>query len=291
MLNKKNFQLFPAVALAFVVAASGVSSQALAMEKSGHVFTHVGWIKDKVDNDGIGDTEVKEDEDGDLYFTFYDENGKMQYTSKLDPSNPKPDGGSTGLVDYKSLLEEAMKNGGAEIEKTNNFLQSTLGQTLIKHSKTGSIIPIHNPDPLAKGLNKNSLNNDRFEQDKNQGSGAGGGWYDPMGGSMYEQMIKAGKKNKGKNKGKGKGSGDAASDARNPGYEFSADPALVNPVPELKSTAKPRNKKVRYAPAPALIKKGKKRLRNTAKFYPTIPNMRGKAKTYKNLSRRNAVLR
>ena len=43
--------------------------------------------------------------------------------------------------------------------------------------------------------------------------------------------------------------------------------------------------------APALVKKSKKRLRNTSKYYPTIPNMRGKAKTYKNLSRRNAVLR
>jgi hypothetical protein len=287
MLKEKILRLSPAFALAFVVAASGVSSQALAMEKAGHVFTHVGWIKDKVDNDGIGDTEVKEDEDGDLYFTFYDENGKMQYTKKLDSSNPKPDGGSTGLVDPKGAIEEFMKNGGAEIEKTNNFLETTLGQTLIKDSKTGSIVPVHNPDPLANGLVRDPLGDNRFEQDKNQGS-TGGGWYDPMGGSMVEQMIKAGKKNKGKDN---KGSGDAASDARNPGYEFSADPALVNPVPELLSAAKLGKKKVRYAPAPALIKKGKKRLRNTAKFYPTIPNRPSPTMTNNSPSRRNGVLR
>ena len=196
---------------------------------------------------------------------------------KLPDGDPQPDGSPTGLVDYKSLLEEAMKNGGAEIVKENNFLETTLGQTLIKDSKTGSIVPYHNPDP------------DSFLPGDGGGYGGGtGGGFDPNNGMSIVDQLKKGKK-KGKNK--GKGSGDASSDARNPGYEFSADPALVNPVPELLTTAKPMKKKVRYAPVPALIKKGKKRLRNTAKFYPTIPNRPSPAMTNNSPSRRNGVLR
>jgi hypothetical protein len=225
---------------------------------------------------------------GDHVYTYKDENGKVLSTHFYDEnhkhilsvysdSNPKPDGGDSGLVDYEALLEEAMKNGGSEVAKKNNFLQTTLGQTLIKHSVTGSIVPVHNPDP------------DSFLPGDGGGYGGGtGGGFDPNNGMSIVDQLKKGKK-KGKNK--GKGSGDASSDASNPGYEFSADPALVNPIPELLTTARPMKKKVRYAPAPALIKKGKKRLRNTAKFYPTIPNRPSPAMTNNSPSRRNGVLR
>jgi hypothetical protein len=107
------------------------------------------------------------------------------------------------------------------------------------------------------------LGDNPFEQEKNQGGSTGGGWYDPMGGSLYEQMMKAGKKNKGKGS---KGSGDAASDAHDPGYEFSADPALVNPVPVQLPVAKPA------LPARVLTKKAKRTIGNTAETVPTIPN-------------------
>ena len=232
----------------------------------------------------------------------YDENNKLinafYYNLKEDPN---PEGGDSGLVDTKAAIEDAMKNGGAETVKENHFLQTTLGQTLIKHSNTGSIIPFHNPvpidssvnpgtgasNPVSNGLSEDPFADKNFEREKNPGS-MGGDWYDPMGGSMVEQMIKAGKKNKGKDN---KGSGDAASDARNPGYDFSADPALVNPVPINLPVAKPGKKKVQHVSAPALVKKSKKRLRNTSKYYPTIPNMPSPAMTNNSPSRRNGVLR
>ena len=125
-------------------------------------------------------------------------------------------------------------NGGAEQDPEDDFLETTLGQTLIKPSNTGSIVPYHNPDPIAKGLVEDPLGDDPFEQEKNKGN-LGGEWYDPMGGSMLEQMIKNGKK-KGKDD---KGSGDAGSDAHNPGEQFPGPPELVNPVPEMHLQAYP----------------------------------------------------
>ena len=108
MLKQKNLHLFPAFVLAFVVAVGGVSSQAVAWTKS-PTLTHFMWILDEDDDDGIGDTLVETDENGDFYFTFYDEDGNLEYTVKLDSSNPKPEGGSTGLVDAKALLEPISK--------------------------------------------------------------------------------------------------------------------------------------------------------------------------------------
>lgn len=200
-----------------------------------------------------------------IYWIQYHESGKVEGgVVVLTDGTPKPEGGSTGLVDYKAVIEDLMKNSGGELVYVNNFLQTTLGQTLIGHGKTGSIVPYHNPDPLANGLVADPLGDDPFEQQGNQGSSSGGGWYDPMGGSMYEQMVKAGKKNKGKGN---KGSGDAGSDAHNPGYDFSADPALVNPVPVQLPVARPN------IPAPALPQKGKRTIVKTAKVYPTIPDL------------------
>jgi hypothetical protein len=257
MLKEKILRLFPAFALAFVVATSGVSSQAAATAVASAAAATTATATAAAATAAMEAAESAATE-----------------TALVNTSNPKPDGGSTGLVDAKSLIEEAMKNGGAELVYENNFLQTTLGQTLIKNSKTGSIVPFHNPDPLANSLVVDPLGNDPFEQEANQGGSSGGGWYDPMGGSMLEQMIKAGKKNKGKGKGN-KGSGDAGSDALNPGYEFSADPALVNPVPVQLPVAKPRNTTVQHlhVPARAQTQKGKRTIGKTAKIYPTIPNL------------------
>jgi hypothetical protein len=220
-------------------------------------------------------TSKTDDEKKVLVIHVYDKDHKYLFSIQGD-SNPKPDGGDSGIVDYKALIEEAMKNGGSEITKENHFLESTLGQNLIKHSKTGSIVPYHNPDPGS------------FMPGDGDGYGGGtSGGFDPNNPTSIVDQMKKGKK-KGKNKGKKKGGG---SPPPKPGYEFSANPALVNPVPLNLPVAKPGKKKVQHVPAPALIKKGKKRLRNTAKFYPTIPNRPSPAMTNNSPSRRNGVLR
>ncbi len=223
------------IALAAAFALSLIAAPNAHAVTSQYVFHEDGTMTEYVMNDENFIVEIWE----------YDKDGNVISGEIGNPS----DENDTGLVDYKAAIEDAMKNGGGELVYENNFLLTTLGQSLIKHSNTGSIVPFHNPDPLANGLVEDPLGDETFEQDKNQGS-MGGGWYDPMGGSMFEQMMKAGKKNK--NKGKGdKGSGDASSDALNPGYEFSADPALVNPVPVQLPVARPGKTIAQYARAPA----------------------------------------
>jgi hypothetical protein len=237
------------IALAAVFAVSLIAAPNAHAVTSQYIFHEDGTMTEYVVNDENFIVEIWE----------YDKDGNVISGQIGNPG----DGDDTGLVDYKAAIEDAMKNGAAGFEKVNNFLETTLGQTLIKHSNTGSIVPLHNPDPLANGLVEDPLGDNPFEQEKNQGGSTGGGWYDPMGGSLYEQMMKAGKKNKGKGS---KGSGDAASDAHDPGYEFSADPALVNPVPVQLPVAKPA------LPARVLTKKAKRTIGNTVETVPTIPN-------------------
>jgi|GEM_PF-3975051 len=260
MLNIKKLLIALAVAAPLAITG-GISSSAIA----GYTVVHSNVQKNK-DGSTTIHTIIKNDETGKegVYWVQFHADGSYDHgVVILTDSDPQPDGSPTGLFDHKAAIEDLMKNGGSELVYKNNFLQTTLGQTLIGHGKTGSIVPYHNPDPLANGLVADPLGDNTFEQDGNQGS-MGGGWYDPMGGSLFEQMMKAGKKNKGKGN---KGSGDAASDAHNPGYDFSADPALVNPVPVQLPVARPN------IPAPALPQKGKRTIVKTAKVYPTIPDL------------------
>lgn len=209
---------------------------------------------------------------GDHVYTTKDDNGKVVSIVVYDKnhkflfqlnnnSDPNPEGGDSGVVDYKALLEEAMKNGGAEYIPENHFLETTLGQTLIKQSQTGSIVPYHNPDP------------DSFLPGDGGGYGGGtGGGFDPNSGMSIVDQLKKGKK-KGGNKGDDdEGTGDAASNMHDPDIVYPADPALVNPVPINLPVGKPSKTKVQNLPAPALTQKGKGPIGNLTK-YPDIPNL------------------
>jgi hypothetical protein len=255
------------------ILATTALAAMLVLDIGGASPAFADYYKYSVDpNTGDTVVTVEDDEGKVLSVHFYDKDTNKHILSIYHDSNPKPDGGDSGIVDYKALIEDLMKNGGAGISKENHFLESTLGQTLIKHSKTGSIVPVHNPDPGS------------YMPEDGYGGGTGVGGFDPNNGESIVNQLKKGKK-KGKKKGGGSGN------APKPGYEFSANPALVNPVPLNLPVAKPGKKKVQHVPAPALIKKGKKRLRNTAKFYPTIPNRPSPAMTNNSPSRRNGVLR
>ena len=187
--------------------------------------------------------------DGDHFYNVYDDKGNFKFLVVYDKdhkykgtfgSNPNPEGGSTGLVDHKSLIEEAMKNGGGEYIPREDFLGSPLGRYLSEKGKT--IVPVHNPADFNPGA---------FQPGENGGGGAGGG-FDPMGGSIVDQMKKNGSKNK--NNGNDDGGSDGGKQTH-AADQFPGLMELVNPVPI--PVAKPLKNKVQHiaprtlAPKPA----------------------------------------
>lgn len=182
----------------------------------------IGLIIDDEDGDGIGDTEVYEDNKGNIWLQFYDEDGNEAGLVKLD-STPNPAGDSSATVtpqSVKEALEAAMRKGGGTVYLTPEFLETPLGKALVETGKTGSIVPYHNP---AEGL----------ARDFEGGYGGGKGGIDPTGGSIAEQIKKHGSKNKKKNDDDDDNSpsspGTADDDLQFGGA--SADMELVNPVP------------------------------------------------------------
>jgi hypothetical protein len=165
---------------------------------------------------------------------------------KLESSDPNPEGGSSGVVDYKSIIEEGMKKGGGKYIPHVDPYKTPLGE----HLMGKSIVPHHNPADFNPGA---------FQPGENGGGGAGGG-FDPMGGSFVDQMKKQGSKYNNNGKDDGGSDGGKKTHAAD---QFPGLMELVNPVPiplakPLKRKAlksKPLKRKARHIAPRALSPK------------------------------------
>jgi len=182
---------------------------------------------------------VKEDH----FYNVYDDKGNFKYVIVYDKnhkyigtfgSNPKPEGGSTGEVDYKALIKEAMKNGGSEFIPRVDPYKTPLG----KHLMGKTIVPHHNPADFNPGS----------FQPADGGAGGGTGGFDPMGGSIVDQMKKQGSKNK--DDGKDDGGSDGGQKTRT-ADQFPGLMELVKPVPIDLPAALPEKNKAKLTHKPA----------------------------------------
>jgi hypothetical protein len=203
------------IALAIAVAVTAGASKANA-GYSQYIFHEDGTMTEYVINDKNEIIEI----------WLYDEDGNIRAGGFYD--NPNPDDPSSGMKgDYDSAMALAKQNAwmkgvlGEEID----FNQTPLGKH--RTGKGQGLLPVHDPsDGYSPGSNAPP---DRAEPPAFDWGGgvAGGGWFDPNGGSPAEQLKKPG--NKGGN------DDDNDNDPTN-GDGFFGDlpgpPELVNPAPE-----------------------------------------------------------
>ena len=131
----------------------------------------------------------------------------------IDWGNPNPEDGTDEGKDLETILA-LLKQHGGPANPVVDFLGTPLGVALVEGGKT--IIPIHNPAELA----------DLFEDAGGFGGNAGG--FDPMGGSIQEQLKKAARGGDGDGD---DGDGDEPPTGAGFWNDLPGPPDLVNPAP------------------------------------------------------------
>jgi hypothetical protein len=166
------------------------------------------------------------DEDGVLYELYVYDGQTYEWILYPDGTailvewgNPNPDdpSGSDPGMGMDAMLALLKQHGGPAIP-TVDFLGTPLGVALVEGGKT--IVPIHNPADLAN----------IFEDAGGMGGGAGG--FDPMGGSIQEQLKQGARNGEDDD-----ANGDGSDPLNGEGFwnGLPGPPEVVNPPPAARN--------------------------------------------------------
>ena len=197
--------LVTAASICFAVAA-GLASPATADK--------IVWVEFFDD----GETAIEYvNEEGDHYLVFYDEEMKAYDWTDIE-GDPNPEDGSSGLGNTdKDALNARLKALGGAMERTPEFWLTPIGRDLAEGGVGGFTVtdPAPEYDPSAVGY------------DPEEGHGGNGGGWDPMAGSLKDNIRQSAGQS---------GNDNDDDDDSDPapvhhGETFPGPPELVNPVP------------------------------------------------------------